>query len=145
MILFVLLVQNVVPLFVLLLVQNVVLHVMLLLVQNLARRNLISAKKPFEVRQFLFMEFCLGRPWLCWGGGCAVGWGGLVVGVVGVGWGGLGWVGVGWVWVGVGWGGGGRVWTQIVKAKAVGCLDKTSFGKAISLIVLVLLMGGLFI
>ena len=37
------------------------------------------------------------------------------------------------------------VWTQTVKAKAVECLGKTPSGKAKSLIVLVLFMGGFFI
>ena len=48
---------------------------------------------------------------------------------------------------GGGWRGGvDRVWTQTVKLKDVECLGKTPFGKAKSLvIILVLFMGGLFI
>ena len=56
-------------------------------------------------------------------------------------WGGLvEWLGVGWLrwWAG-------SVWTQTVKATVVQCLGKTPFGKAKSIIVLVLFMGGLFI
>ena len=49
---------------------------------------------------------------------------------------------LGWGWWGVGADG---VWMQTVKAKIVECLGKTPFGKAKSLIVLVLFMGGLCI
>ena len=74
--------------------------------------------------------------WLRWGLGGSGEWSGRLGG-----WGGA------WAWGG--WRGGvvvGRWGLDAEgKAKAVECLGKTPFGKAKSLIVLVLFMGGLFI
>ena len=111
--------QNSVFLFVLVLLQNVVLLFVLLLMHNLAHSQSDLGQKTFEVRQFLCLEFYLGRPWAG------------------------GWLGVGWLGCGAGSGPGGGgggggvdgVWALTVNAKVVECFGKTPFGKAISLIV----------